>query len=142
MDDDSPYAFEAQLLKTLGIVSGDGDGSLRPDDNLSRAEFAKLCGLYARQTEGGRVKLRFEYIQRRLRGPLGAPLHQLCVKNQIILGYPDGTFHPDETISFAQAVTVTLRTLGYNAAEIGASGRIIISKGSEPRPDGRYALCR
>ncbi len=43
MDDDSPYAFEAQLLKTLGIVSGDGDGSLRPDDNLSRAEFAKLA---------------------------------------------------------------------------------------------------
>lgn len=41
-------------------------------------------------------------------------------KNQIILGYPDGTFHPDETISFAQAVTVTLRTLGYNAAEVGA----------------------
>lgn len=120
MDDDSPYAFEAQLLKTLGIVSGDGDGSLRPDDNLSRAEFAKLavCMLDKQKeavSNSGSSTYSDVYADH-----WALRYINYVSKNQIILGYPDGTFHPDETISFAQAVTVTLRTLGYNAAEVGA----------------------
>ena len=43
MDEDASYALEARLLKTLGILSGDGDGALRPNDMLTRAEFAKLA---------------------------------------------------------------------------------------------------
>ena len=120
MDDDSPYTFEAQLLKTLGIVSGDGDGSLRPYDNLSRAEFAKLavCMLDKQKeavSNSGSSTYSDVYADH-----WALRYINYVSKNKIILGYPDGTFHPDETISFAQAVTVTLRTLGYNAAEVGA----------------------
>ena len=119
VEDNSSYAFEAQLLKTLGIVSGDGDGSLRPDDNLSRAEFAKLAVcLLDKQKEAvsnsGSSTYSDVYADH-----WALRYINYVSKNKIILGYPDGTFHPDETISFDQAVTVTLRALGYTAADIG-----------------------
>ncbi len=119
VDDSSPYAFEAQLLKTLGIVNGDGDGSLRPNDNLTRAEFAKLAVcMLDKQNEAvsnsGSSTYSDVYADH-----WALRYINYVSKNGIILGYPDGTFHPDEPISFAQAVTVTLRTLGYTAEEIG-----------------------
>lgn len=119
VDDNSSYAFEARLLKTLGIVAGDGDGSLRPDDNLSRAEFAKLAVcLLDKQKEAvsnsGSSTYSDVYADH-----WALRYINYVSKNKIILGYPDGTFHPDETISFDQAVTVTLRALGYTAADIG-----------------------
>ena len=119
MDDTCSYAFEAQLLKTLGIVNGDGDGSLRPGDNLTRAEFAKLAVcMLDKQSEAvsnsGSSTYSDVYADH-----WALRYINYVSKNGIILGYPDGTFHPDEPISFAQAVTVTLRTLGYTAEEIG-----------------------
>ncbi|MBN1629519.1 MAG: S-layer homology domain-containing protein [Thermoleophilia bacterium] len=42
------YAPAINELAQLGIVSGRGDGAFRPDDPVSRAQFAKMmCGLLA-----------------------------------------------------------------------------------------------
>lgn len=119
MDENSPYASEAKLLKTLGVLSGDDDGALRPNDLLTRAEFAKLAvcmmnkqkeavsnsgaGTYTDLAQSHWAMKYINYVS----------------KNGIILGYPDGSFHPDESISFAQAVTVTLRMLGYGSSDVG-----------------------
>jgi hypothetical protein len=34
-------------------------------------------------------------------------------------GFPDGTFRPDESVTFAQAVTILMRMLGYRDADVG-----------------------
>lgn len=119
VDDECGYAFEAQLLKTLGILSGDGDNFLRPNDTLTRAEFAKLavCVMDKQKeavSNSGSAAYSDVYANH-----WALRYINYVSKNKIILGYPDGTFCPDETISFGQAVTVILRTLGYSAEEIG-----------------------
>lgn len=119
VDDDCAYENEALLLKTLGIVSGDGDGSLRPYDNLSRAEFAKLAVcMLDEQSQALSNSGQSSYYDV-VSGHWALKYINYVSKNKIILGYPDGSFHPDEAISFAQAVTVTLRALGYSASQIG-----------------------
>ena len=43
------------------------------------------------------------------------PYINFVAKNNLIVGYPDGTYHADESISYAQVLTVVLRVLGYEA---------------------------
>ncbi|MDR3278250.1 MAG: S-layer homology domain-containing protein, partial [Oscillospiraceae bacterium] len=40
-------------------------------------------------------------------------------ETKLIAGVGDGTFHPDENITFAQAVTILMRVLGYTDADAG-----------------------
>jgi len=119
VSDDAAFWVYAKLLNTLGILSGDGDGTLRPYDNITRAEFAKLA-VCVLDKQGETVSTSGASSYKDV-----APDHwavkyiNYVSKNGIILGYPDGSFHPEENISFAQAVTVTLRMLGYTGDDIG-----------------------
>jgi hypothetical protein len=36
--EDYPYISEVKTLKQLGIIKGDGNGNLRPDDYITREE--------------------------------------------------------------------------------------------------------
>ena len=120
MPEDAYYAYEAQILKSLGVVSGDPDGSLRPDDYLTRAEFAKLS-VYLLDKQEEAVSNSGASAFSDLSGTHWALKYiNYVVSNKLILGYPDGTFHPDENISYAQALTVCLRILGYQTSDVGS----------------------
>lgn len=119
MDEDASYALEARLLKTLGILSGDGDGALRPDDMLTRAEFAKLAVCMLNKQNEAVSNSGVSSYNDLISNHWAMKYINYVSKNNIILGYPDGSFHPDENISFAQAVTVTLRLLGYSSSDVG-----------------------
>ena len=119
VEDGCGYENELLLLKTLGIVSGDGDGTLRPYDSLSRAEFAKLVVHVLDEQQSAMSNSGQTGYYDVEKGHWAVRYINYVSKNKIILGYPDGSFCPDEEISFAQAITVTLRALGYSAEQIG-----------------------
>lgn len=113
------YCFDAvEALTTYGIVSG-YNGNFRPNETVTRAEFAKITALISGledEVYSNAGNKRFDDV------PL---LHwatgyiNTVANNKIIIGYPDGTYQPERKITYAEALTIVLRTLGYSTAELG-----------------------
>ena len=129
---DPNTAVNADVLRLMGVVSGSGGNNFSPDANLTRAEFCvmavKVMGL------GDQVPLHttrtiFRDVTARhwARGYInlaasitvnGSKEDQ--VGGRLISGTGNGQFNPDAHITYAQAVTILMRMLGYSDQQAGS----------------------
>jgi len=97
------------VLTNLGVVSGYPDGEYKPDQVVTRAEMAviivRALGLadYATGTSS------FSDMG----GHWSNPYVAYATSLGIIDGYPDGTFRPDNTVSYDEAAKMLVAALGY-----------------------------
>lgn len=106
-------------LTNLGIINGFDDGSFRPDETLTRAQFAKIAVhmLGEEKTAASRVtNAVFSDVE--LSHWASGYINYIAEKG-IINGYPDGSFGAEDTITYAQALTILIRLLGYNGEDVG-----------------------
>lgn len=112
-------ADSVQRLSDLGIINGFSDGSFRPEERLTRTQFAKITVCMLDKEDEARsnsaVTPFFDVDQ----FYWGVPYINYVSRNAVIKGYSDGSFHPESEITFAEAVTVLMRTLGYNEENVG-----------------------
>ncbi len=118
VSDDAYYADAVEAISTYGIVSG-YDGKYKPNDYVTRAEFAKIITLVAGledEVYSNAAKRRFDDV----------PINHwsngyvnTSAENNLIVGYPNGLFMPDKKITFAEAITVLLRAMNYSSADLG-----------------------
>jgi hypothetical protein len=101
------WAFpEISALTDSGVISGYPDGSFRPQNPVSRAEFAKMVVLSLGIAPNSPEKSSFGDV------PLN---HWACsfveaaLKAGLMKGYPDGSFHPEGEITKAEIITVLVR---------------------------------
>lgn len=97
---------EIMLLTNNGVINGYPDGTFRPENPVTRAEFAKMILL----TLGYSPELpenptfpdvpRQEWYYRYVQG---------AVKHGLVEGYPDGSFKPEGNITIAEVLTVIVR---------------------------------
>lgn len=117
---DQGTAAAIETLRLMGVLDGYGDGTFRPGNQLTRAQFCKMAayamngknelGLYGTVTIFPDVRPSHwasSYINLAARG------------KAVIAGYPDGRFYPERTVSVGQAVTILLRLLGYKDEDVG-----------------------
>jgi len=117
---DRETAVAVESLRLMGVLDGYANGTFRPGNSLTRAQFCKMAvyamaasdqmGQYLTVTVFPDVKPSYwasAYINMAAKG------------KAIIAGYPDGRFHPDRTVSVGQAVTILMRMLGYKDADVG-----------------------
>ena len=52
VSEDAWYVEQVGVLASLGIIQGDGDGTFRPGDTISRAEFATMAAKFENLEEG------------------------------------------------------------------------------------------
>ncbi|MGN1097540.1 MAG: S-layer homology domain-containing protein [Clostridia bacterium] len=105
------------MLSSLGILSGMGDGNFHPYENLTRAQFSKIAAyLMGREENAVSTSVPFEDVPD---GHWATGYIGLVSAEGIIAGYPNGTFGADEEITYAQAITVVVRTLGYSGEDVG-----------------------
>lgn len=104
------YYQSVTLLSSLGILNGYEDGTFRPNQTITRAEFVTILSSFFAPVEG---TARFQDV----------PATHWALKNISsanargwINGYDDGTFRPDKTITRAEAVTVMNAVLGRSAS--------------------------
>lgn len=109
------YKDSVERLTDLGVISGMGDGTFAPDNLITRAEFSVIAVKVANYKEGG-SSLLFSDVPSSF---WGAKYIATAAENKLIYGYPDGSFHPGENITYAQALTILMRLLGYSSGEIG-----------------------
>ena len=121
--DGTDYESAVEALVELGIVNGYEDGTYRPEQNVSRAEMAKLlvvaAGLEpaAKLAEGA---TKFADVN----GGWASGYVNVAAEYGYVMGDPDGNFRPDDTVSYAEAATMALRVLGYKS--------VIEAKGTWP----------
>ena len=125
---DPAVAEAAELLRLFGVMAGDGAGHLRPGDYLTRAQFCRMA--VDIRGEGDKAEALMGYtIFNDVKGDHWARGYinyasRVSIGDsgeRLVMGVGDGSFLPDDTITFAQAVTMTLRLLGYSQKTV-ASG--------------------
>ena len=117
---DTSAATAVESLRLMGVLDGYGDGTFRPNRQLTRAQFCKMV-TYA--VDGASELGRYRTVTI---FPDVKPSHwaagyiNLAAKGRsIIAGYPDGKFYPERTVTLGQAVTILLRLLGYKDEDVG-----------------------
>lgn len=119
VESDGEYATAIERLVEYGILSGKGDGLFDPSAGLTRAEMAKISTVVA-GLESQAASSMGTSMYSDMDGSYWASGYvNVAAKNMLILGYPDGTYAPEKSLTFAEAVTVVLRLLGYSAEDLG-----------------------
>ena len=93
------------LLSELNIMVGDDDGNLRLDDNVSRAEFAKIAVASSSYKDTVATGLKVSPFKDVTYTHWSAPYIKAAVSAGIAEGYVDSTFRPDNTVSYEEALT-------------------------------------
>jgi len=104
----SPYCDAIVEMSEKGIIDGYPDGTFRPNNPVTRAQFAKMIDLTLGLTPTEQDKVSFTDVKDN--GTL-YPYHFIAVaaKDQIINGYPDNTFKPNNNVTRAQVITMIIR---------------------------------
>lgn len=95
-----------------GVLNGYPDGTFRPDQSITRAELAKtLAVAYGFQSSG--VQDVFPDTQ----GHWAQDYIVALAHNEIITGYPNGSFKPEAPVTRAEMVTMLTRLLKIGAED-------------------------
>ena len=114
------YYYQAVMnLHEMGIINGLSDGTFKPSNSVTRAEFVKMM-VSAMDKKGDAASLNsgssaFTDIKP---NNWAIGYINVAVKSQIITGYADGSFKPNENVDFSQVSTILLRSLGYTSSEM------------------------
>lgn len=113
---DKWYFDAVNQLTGFNLLSGFPDGTFRPDENITRAQFVTILSRFP-HTDIGTDKT-FADV------PETHWAHEAiltAVAQGWAGGYPDGSFRPDQTITRAEAVTMLNRILGREGDQTMAS---------------------
>ncbi|MCI2057985.1 MAG: S-layer homology domain-containing protein [Oscillibacter sp.] len=117
---DAGVAVSVETLRLLGVLDGYSDGSFRPGNTLTRAQFCKMA-VYVLNAGGEAGAYRATTIFPDVKPSHWAAAYiNLAAKGKkIIAGFADGYFRPNRTVTYGQAVTILMRILGYADADMG-----------------------
>lgn len=108
---DTDPDFEViNFITDLGVLDGYADGSFRPDEIITRAELAKII-----VNAMDYVLMPDENVYNDiLKDYWATPWINAGFYNGIIFMDGDKCFHPDEYVTYEQAVKTIIATLGYD----------------------------
>lgn len=110
-DDDADVSLRRRIILTasfLEIIDGYPDGTFRPDAPVTRAEAAKILLLAAALPSDPALLSPFADVPD---DAWFAPAVTMLATVGIVQGYPDGLFHPEATITRAEATKIALLLL-------------------------------
>ena len=126
------YAYDAvNVLSKLGVINGyeeNGSFNFKPDNNVTRAEFAAMLLRTRGMGNVGSTSLENPPFPDVTTPDVSWAIANIRTARElgIINGYDDGTFKPNNNVSYEEAVTMIVRALGYG--EMGADGAFWYSK--------------
>ncbi len=104
--------YEAiEYLESEGIVEGYGDGTYKPDQPISRAEFLKIV-FESRDL----LKTNGSYCFTDVKEAWYSDYICSAKNLGIVQGYGDGSFQPEQNITLAEALKITLEAYGLSLA--------------------------
>lgn len=118
---DSETQMYADVLRMMEVLDGVGNNKYNPTGSLTRAQFCKMAiVVMGRKSEEPAYRNRtiFKDVTSKhwARGYVNLAVSG---ENRIIQGDGTGNFRPDSKITYAQAITILIRVLGYTDADAG-----------------------
>ena len=114
----SDYSEAITMLSDLGVIQGKDDGKYHPEDTITRAE---ACAMIARLMTGDPNVSQyvgaqsFSDVQK---GSWKDSAIGYCYINGIVIGVGGNKFEPDRAITDAEFVTMVVRAMGYETADM------------------------
>lgn len=105
------YRDAVSVLKDLTVIDGYSDGTFRPQHTINRAEFLKIV-FAAKGSEGGAEG--GDCFTDVPHGAWFAPYVCTAKRRNIALGYPDGSFKPEQEVNWAEAIALITRAYGWD----------------------------
>lgn len=102
---DKWYNTAISTMAKMGIINGDPDGAFRPDDSITRAEFAAIAARFDDAVYDGKdmfSDIASHWAQSEI---------NTAASRGWITGYTNGTFRPNTDITRAEAMTLVNRVL-------------------------------
>lgn len=133
--DTASYAQAVDTLAALGVISGYEDGSFKPDNNITRAEVATMMVAALNRSadaEGSKGTTKFADMNTEAKA-WATGFVNIGVSEGFISGYEDGSFQPDNNVTYAEAVSMLVRIAGYGryAEYLGGWPNGFLSVGSQ-----------
>ena len=102
------YNTAVSTMSALGIIKGYPDGTFKPNNFITRAEFAAIAARFDDHVSTGAVTFND------IKGHWAE--EEVCRAAELgwVTGYPDGSFRPDQFITRAEAMTLINRVLVRN----------------------------
>ena len=97
-------------MAAMGVLTGYPDGTFRPNQAITRAEFASIAARFDLNPADGTATFSDTI------GHWAEAEISKAVRNGWVNGYPDGTFLPDQPITRAEAMALINRMLERNPA--------------------------
>ena len=138
---DPATAVNADILRLMGVADGTGGNRFNPGQKLTRAQFCTMVVnfmgmgddvvLHSTRTiftdvpsshwARGYVNLAAStMLEDGGASGSGSDSEQKPAYTPLISGIGDGRFLPDSQLTYAQAVTILIRVLGYSSSKVGA----------------------
>ena len=102
------YSDEINFAANKGFIKGYSDGTFRPNQAITRAEFAQMIAVFVKDGYPGTGELKD------VKGHWASDAINELYGNKNIKGYDDGTFKPDQKLTRAEAVTILNSVFGRN----------------------------
>ena len=103
-------ASAIEFMARIGVINGYTDGSFKPSNNLTRAEFTALVSRFANLSNNGTNKIYNDIDASNWAYKYVMELSNAGYMN----GYEDGSFRPESEITRAEVVTVINKIIGRN----------------------------
>ena len=99
------FCYAVSTLSKMGIIKGYEDGSFKPNDPISRAEFAAIAARF--DPDGDKTPASFFDVT----SHWAKDEISIAANHGWIKGYEDGSFKPDQKITRAETMTLVNRVL-------------------------------
>ena len=117
---ENTYINEAvTVLSDLGILNGFEDGSFKPDETVTRAQMAKIICLCLGYDSVGASETLFTDVST---DHWAAGFINTAYGLKIIIGNGDGTFGPEDPVTYEQALKMIVCALGYEPMAAAKGG--------------------
>lgn len=98
-------------LKNIDVINGVSESEFLPNKAVTRAEFAKMM-VSSLKNE---IIAQKDFID--IKGHWGETYIKQVAGMGILNGYEDGSFKPDKEVTYAEAIAILIRSLGYKDLE-------------------------
>lgn len=120
VNDTTQYKNDIITLTTIGLINGYADGTFRSENNITRGEFTSIMvrALAMEDHQKSEPTGLFTDID----GHFARFNIKTAYEMGIINGFDDGTFRPDDNVTYEQAVKMVVCTLGYTESAVAYGG--------------------
>lgn len=113
LDMTANYAEAVSVLADLGILEGYEDGTIQPEGDITRAEFAAIvCRIKGLENAANSAKGTTQFTDVAADSWASGYIN-MASQQGIINGVGGGLFLPDENVKFEEAVKMVVAALGY-----------------------------